>query len=508
MDRRRAIQARLETLSPAKRRLFEQRLHGCAYPSTTPDRIRRRSGDGPVVLSFAQQRLWLLKQLNPDSAFYNLPVAHQIDGPLDASLLEKSVNEIVRRHETLRTTFVDEGGTPMQVIAPRLTLPLPIVDLRDVPELERAEAIERWRTAEAERPFDLSQGPLLRITLLRLRNDQHILLRTMHHIIADGWSIGVFTGELADIYAASAAGEPHTLPPLAIQYADYAQWQRQRLRPDVLATSLAYWKQQLAGAPPLLELPHDRPRQAVQTFHGSARHFEIDAQQTAHLNNLSRRLKVTPFVLLFTAFVTLLYRYSGQQDMVLGVVTANRDRQEIESLIGFFVNVLPFRIDLSGRPSFQELLGRVHQVALNAHPHREMPFEHLVDAMRTQRSLSHLPLVQVVFGLQNVPVASVDIPGLRITYLPTTRQTTVFDITLSIAETGGKLAGTFEYDLDLFDAATINNMVKHYQTLLQGIVESPQRQLLDFSLTDSASETLTHSYTASVIQDRSEEFNF
>ena len=346
-------------LPPKRRALLKALLQEEGVSSSSTPTISRRNADEPVPLSFAQQRLWFLDQFQPGSPVYNIPAALRITAPLNAFALEQSLNEIVRRHEALRTTFAAVDGRPVQVIAPALRVPLPVTDLRGLPQTERETEATRLATQEAQHPFDLARGPLVRATLLRLGAGDHVLLLTMHHIVSDGWSMGVFFRELAVLYEAYATGKPSPLPELPVQYADFAQWQRQWLQGEVLAAHLTYWKQHLAGAPEVLELPTDRPRPAVQSFRGATYPFTLPPALSTALKTLSQREGVTLFMTLLAAFKTLLHRYTGQGDLVVGAPIANRTRAEIEGLIGFFVNTLVLRTDLSGNPRFGELLGRV-----------------------------------------------------------------------------------------------------------------------------------------------------
>jgi amino acid adenylation domain-containing protein len=443
------------------------------------------SREGKLPLSFAQTRLWFLEQLQPGSA-YNIAAAVRLMGSLHVAALEQSLNEIVQRHETLRTTFTTLSGEPVQVIAPVLALSLPLVDLRQLPEAQQELEVERLASEEAQRPFDPSIGPLLRATLLQLGEAEHVLLLTMHHIVSDGWSMGVLIRELAALYQAFSTGNPSPLPELPIQYADFAHWQHQWLQGEVLETQLVYWQQQLAGAPAVLELPTDRPRPAVQTFRGASQSLALSKSLSQKLKTLSQRCGVTLFMTLLAAFQTLLYRYTGQDDICVGSPIANRNRSETEGLIGFFVNTLVLRTHLAGNLSFQELLERVREVALGAYAHQDLPFEQLVEALQPERSLSHQPLFQVMFALQNAPTEALELPGLTLSSLEIDTATAKFDLTLSMEDTPQGLMGSLEYSTDLFDATTISRMLEHLQTLLEGIVANPQQRLADLPLLTEA----------------------
>ena len=424
-------------------------------------------------LSFAQQRLWFMEQLQPETPWYNVPAAVRMTGTLHARALERSLNEILNRHETLRTTFAVVEGQPVQRIAPRLTLPLPVVNLQALTAAEREAEVQRRAREEAQRPFDLAQGPLLRATLLSLEDDEHVLLLTMHHIISDGWSLGVFMRELAALYAAYTSGKPSPLPALPIQYADFAVWQREWLRGDVLETQLSYWKDQLSGPPPALELPTDRRRPTVQSFRGARHPMALAESLTGALTALSRRQGVTLFMTLLTAFKVLLQRYTGQDDICVGSPIANRTRQETEGLIGFFVNTLVLRTDLSGNPRFRDLLARVRESCLGAYAHQDLPFEKLVEALHPVRDGGRNPLFQVMLALQNAPMPALELSGLTLRPLEIDSGVAKFDLTLNLEEGADGLHGWFEYNTDLFDAATIARMAGHFQTLLAGIADGP-----------------------------------
>jgi len=437
--------------------------------------------DGDLPLSFAQQRLWFIDRLDPGSSVYNFPAAVRLHGPLNLQALTQSLNEIVRRHEALRTTFAIVDGRPVQVIASRLTLTLPLVDLRELPDIEREAAVLRMATSEAQRPFDLAAGPLVRATVLQLRESEHVGLLTMHHIVADGWSTGILIRELAALYEAYCSGRPSPLPDLPIQYADFAHWQRRWMDGEILQNQLRYWKQQLAGAPPFLELPTDHPRPAVQTFRGAQQALLLPKAVGDGLKALSRREGVTLFMTLLAAFQILLHRYTNQDDLVIGTPIANRNRSEIEGLIGFFVNSLALRTDLSGNPGFPELLHRVREACLGAYAHQDLPFERLVEELHRKRDLSRNPLFQVMFVLQNASPQAVDLPGMSLSPVQIDTGTTHFDLTLHIADTDQGLAGTIAYNTDLFEPETIARMLGHFSDILETVVSDPERRLSDLT---------------------------
>ncbi|MBW4635046.1 MAG: amino acid adenylation domain-containing protein [Iphinoe sp. HA4291-MV1] len=435
-----------------------------------------------VPLSFAQQQLWFLDQLQPRSSAYNIPVAIHIEGRLNAATLEQSLNKIVQRHEVLRTTFMTVDEQPVQVIHSAPSFVLPIVDLQQLPKSNREAQTLQLAAQEAQQPFDLKRGPLLRAKLLRLAEQEHTLLLTMHHIVSDGWSLGVLVRELATLYDAFANSRPTLLPQLPIQYADYAVWQRQWLQGEVIETQLSYWKQQLGGSLPILQLPTDRPRPAVQTFHGARQALQLSKSLLEAIADLSQQEGTTLFMTVLTAFKILLYRYTGQQDILVGSPVANRNQVETEDLIGFFINSLVLRTNLGGNPTFRELLGRVRKVVLEAYNHQDLPFEKLVETLQVERDLSHTPLFQVMFALQNAPMPSLEFSGLKLSPLEVDNGTAKFDLTLDLEETANGIKGWLEYNTDLFDASTIRRMAGHFQTLLEGIVANPQQQISQLPL--------------------------
>lgn len=435
------------------------------------------SRDGPLPLSYAQQRLWFLEQLGLTRHAYNLLEAIRLQGLVHVAALVQSCQEIVQRHAVLRTTLANVAGQPLQIIAPSVHLPITVVDLRELPPHEQEVQVHTLAQSAVQHPFDLAQSPLLRLTLVRLADEEQVLLLTMHHIVSDGWSHGVFWRELATLYGALTTGQPSPLPAPPLQYADFAHWQQQWLQGAVLDTQLTYWTQQLAGVA-TLQLPTDYPRPPVQTFQG-ARHFlTISPTLTHALKTMSQRYGVTLFMTLLAAFQAFLHRYTGQDDLVVGSLIANRNRVELEELIGFFVNTLVLRTDLSGDPSFRELLTRVREVTLGAYEHQDMPYEKLLEALRPPRDLSHNPLFQVLFVLHNTPQQALELPGLTVSPLEIDPGTARFDVALEFWETPKHgLRGRFEYGTDLFEAATIARMAGHIQTLLEGIVADPEQHL-------------------------------
>jgi aspartate racemase len=430
-------------------------------------------------LSFAQERLWFLNQWIPDSPVYNISRAIRFYGALNVTSLRYALEAIVSRHESLRTTFALEEGEPVQIISEGGRVEMPLVDLdgRFGSEEDRAAEVQRLATEEAQRVFDLTQGPLLRTSLLRLAEDEHVLLLNMHHIISDGWSMGVFLRELAALYEACSTGKPASLSELPIQYADFAVWQREWLQGEVLDAQLAHWKRLLGDSPAVLELPTDHPRPATQTFRGARQPVVLPRHVSEGFKALSRHEGVTLYMALLAAFKTLLYRYTGQEDFALGSPVAGRNRGEIEGLIGFFVNTLVLRADLSGDPTFRELLVRVRKVALNAFAHQELPFEKLVAELQPKRDLSHTPLFQVMFALQNVPPPALEFSNLTMEPVEIGSGTSKFDLMVSMSDTKAGLQGWIEYSTDLFEADTISRMARHFQTLVDGIVTDPEQRI-------------------------------
>jgi len=437
-----------------------------------------------LPLSFAQQRLWFLYQWQPDTAVYNIPIFVRLHGRLDISALEQTLNEIIRRHESLRTTFVLNEGRPFQIVAPSLHLTLPVTDLTHRPEAEREAEARRLALEESRRRFNLEQGPLLRAGLLRLDEEDHVAMLTMHHIISDAWSRSVLINEVAALYDAFSKKQPSSLSELPFQYADFAVWQREWLQGEVLEQQLAYWQKQLTELS-VLELPTDRPRPLVQSFRGAQHMFGIPSPLVDRLQELSLREGVTLFMTLAAAFKILLSRYSGQKDISIGTPIANRNRAEFDRLIGFFINTLVLRTDLSGDPTVRELLQREREVALGAYAHQDIPFEKLVEELQPDRNLSRTPLFQVMFALQNVPRETLDLPELKLTSFGVELTTAKFDLTLMMEDTRQGMFGAFDYNTDLFDAATIARMANHFERLLTAMVSNSDERISRLQLLTS-----------------------
>jgi acyl carrier protein len=433
--------------------------------------------EGHLPLAFAQERLWFIDQLEPGNPVYNIGAAVRLAGRLEMDALRRTFDEAIRRHESLRTTFTTVGGRPVQIVSAPGHFEIALTDLSGLPEAGRDEEARRLAGEEARKPFDLGRGPLLRVSLLRLADEEHVALFTMHHIVSDGWSMGILIREVAALYAAYSSGVEPALPEPGLQYGDYAVWQRGWLQGEALEGRLAYWRNQLSGAPPLLELLTDRPRPAVQSFSGAQLAFELPAEVSGQLNDLSRLKGVTLYMTLLAAFKVLLYHYAKQPDIVVGASIANRNRAETEGLIGFFVNMLVTRTDLSGDPTFRELLDRVRETALGAFTHQDVPFEKLVEELRPERDLGYNPLFQVAFVLQNAPMPTLELAGLTISPVEKEKEVSIFDLLLELTETPEGLRGLFSYSKDLWDAPTVEHMASLYRALLRGVAAEPDIRL-------------------------------
>jgi amino acid adenylation domain-containing protein len=439
----------------------------------------------PFPLSFAQQRMWFLDQLEPDGSVYNIPIGVRLRGPLHVESLERSLNEIVRRHEVLRAGFPSVGGRPLQLISASLTLSLSVVDLTGFPAAERENEAQRLANEETERPFDLVQGPLLRAALLRVAPEDHVLLLTLHHIVYDAWSTRVLYRELTVLYEAFSKGRSSPLAELPIQYIDFAQWQRDWLQGEMLDQELSYWKKQLDRVS-TLQLPVDRPRPAVQSFRAAYESIVLSRELTEEVKTISLRARASLFMTLLAAFKVLLCRYTGQEDIAVGSPIANRGRIEFEGLIGLFLNTLVLRTDLSRNPSFIELLARVREVAFDAYAHQDLPFEKLVEELNPERILNLTPLFQVLFVFQNDAVRELKLSGLTASRFTRESNATQFDLSLIMAETDQGLVARAQYNADLFEPGTMKRMLRHFRTLLKGIIATPKQPILDLPLLESS----------------------
>jgi amino acid adenylation domain-containing protein len=495
------IRDQLAGLSAAKRSLLELRLmkrngNGNGAKQVIP---RHGSVTGPVPLSYNQQGLWVLSQLMPGASLYHTPTAARLTGALDIAVLKQTLNVIVERHQALRTTFRSIEGTPMQVIAEHLSIDLPVLDLTSLPESEREEEARRLLTQEARQPFDLATGPLIRSILVRLHERDHILLVTTHHIVTDGWSVGILHRELMALYEAFVAGRPSPLPDLPIQYTDYALWHREWFE-GVYEAQLAYWKKQFAMLPPPLELPadHSRPNvQAYKVFRGAQHIVTLSKKLTSELKQFCQKEGVTLFMTLLAAYKVLLHRYSGEADIVVGSPIAGRRLPETESLIGLFINTLALRTDLSGNPTFRELLARVKETSLGAYANQDLPFAQLVKELQPERTLAHNPLFQVMFVLQNEQIPPLELPGLAVQHLQMDHDMTDFDLTLDISERDERLVCLFEANGALFEDESVARMTGHFQMLLEGIVTNAARRVSELPLlTDTERHQLLVDWTS------------
>ncbi|HSF40965.1 MAG TPA: amino acid adenylation domain-containing protein [Thermoanaerobaculia bacterium] len=482
---------RLAKLSREERRKLVQQIQhrrqeapveGAPARQTIP----RRGGEGPAPLSFEQQRLWFLDQLEPDNVAYNIFRALRMNGRLDIPALAWSLREIARRHEALRTTFGTVDDQPVQVVGPPPPAEIPTADLASLPAGPREALVRRLADEEAKRPFDLARGPLLRTTLLRVAPGDHVLLLTTHHIISDGLSVGIFVRELMALYESSAAGRPARLPELPIQYADFAHWQREWLQGEVYEEKVAYWRKKLGGTLPVLDLPMDRQRSVGMSHRGSHKYLPLAAPLVQRLRALSRERGATLFITLLAAFDTLLHRYSGQDDILVGAPVSNRNRLETEGLIGFFVNTLVLRNDLSGDPTFEALVDRARDTVLEASAHQELPFEKLVEEIRPDRDMSRPPVFQAVFALLKDTSMALELPGLSLSALPSESGTARMDLALEYVETSAGIVGQLEYSTDLFDSTTMERLVAQMDRLLRDAAHHPRRRLSELALLTGA----------------------
>ena len=476
------LSARLASLSPAKRALLELKLKQNGVARATTVTIPRRIKRDAAPLSFAQQRLWFLSQLEPESCTYNETAAIRLAGELNVKALRDALNAIVERHEVLRTRYaMADDGNPVQIVGGVQNVELPILDISELQGNQQDAEVQRIALELKARPFDLSKEMPLRLALIRLSAHSHVLLEIKHHIASDGWSSGVFSRELATLYGRLIQNDTTPLPELPIQYADYAIWQREWLQDEALEKQLSYWKEHLRNLP-LLELRTDRPRAASQLNRAARKYATLSDTLIERLKALSKQEGATLFMTALAAFQVLLHRYTGQDDIVVGSPIAGRTRAELEGLIGFFVNTLVYKNDLSGDPTFTELLAKVRKRALEAYEHQDLPFEKLVEELNPERSLSHSPLFQVLFAVQNVPRQKVEISGLTATPVEIDSITAKFDLFAAFVERDGQSMLRMEYNADLFNGDTIVRMLGHFRTLLEGVVANPNRRISDLPL--------------------------
>jgi amino acid adenylation domain-containing protein len=492
------LSERLARLSPEQLAQLMQRAREKSAASVPVASIPRQDGAGPWPLSFAQQRLWFVQQLDPRNVAYNMVAATRLEGALNVETLQRALDVVVERHEALRTVFVPRDGDPAQQVVKGMRAVLATEDLSGVDPVEWDAGVERRVRREQERPFDLEAGPPLRATLLRLVPERHVLILVMHHVAGDGWSRGVIVRELSAAYTALAAGEEARLPPVPVRYTDYAVWQRERMRGNLLDAQLGYWTGKLAGAPPTLPLPTDRPRPPVQSFAGASHRFRLPGTVVESLCSLGREEEATLFMVLMAGFKTLLARYSGQPDQVVGTPIANRGRSETEGVVGFFANTLALRTDLSGDPTFREALRRVRETALGAYAHEELPFERLVEELHQERSLSRSQVFQVMLLLDESPLRPFCLPGLELEPVEVDSGIAMFDLTLQLERADDGLAGRLEYATALFDAATAGRMAEHLGVLLRGVAAAPDARLSELPLVPAAERALLERWSESI----------
>lgn len=490
------------TLSPAKLALLDNLLQQNGLAQRNARKISRSQQAGPAPLSHGQQRLWFLQQLDPGSHLYNIPIAIRLEGRLDIAALQQSLNQLIRRHESLRTVFRSENGRTIQVVNAPFPLELNPVLVQAASAAAIDEEIARHAANEAHHVFDLVKGPLVRSKLLRVSEDQHVLLLFIHHIICDGWSVAILLRDMAEFYSAYRESRPAQLPELAIHYQDFARWQQEQEQRDELALQLPYWKEQLKGIPPVVELPTDQPRSWRKTFDGSAISFCIAKDVTSALSSLAGAEDATMFMVLAAAFSTLLFRYSGQEDICVGTPAAGRNRSEFEDLIGFFVNTLVLRTRLSDEMTFRELLRSTREICLGAYAHQDVPFERLVEDLHPERDLGHSPLFQVMLDLQNAPAQPARFNDLRAALLPVSTETAKFDLTLTLYETADGFEAALEYSTELFERATICRMAENFRTLIGSIAAHPDIKLSALPvLTEEQKSTLLVEWNGARIDD-------
>jgi non-ribosomal peptide synthetase component F/acyl carrier protein len=462
-----------------------ERRRGAGEERKAPriERVERREG---LPLSYAQQRLWFLNELEPGSPMYNIASAVRMRGEVKIAALEQAITETVRRHEALRTTFRSQDGRPVQVIGePGGMMTLPVTDLTIISG-EPESKIQRLVREKAETVFDLSRGPLLRVDLMRLAKDEYIMLFVIHHIVSDGWSTGVLVGEVTSLYDAYSKGAPSPLPELEIQYADYAYWQREWMKDEVLEEGLRYWKRELSGELPAHQLPTDRPRPEAPSYKGADQTLMIPSGIIDRMNALSREEGVTLFMAMLAAFDILAHKYSGLDDIIVATVVTGRGQAETGGLIGMFINMLPMRVDMSGMPSYRELLKKVREVTIEAYAHQEIPIEKIIEELKIERKSGEAPLLQLGFSLDNTPEEAAELPGVEITPFQFDYEAVRFDLTVWLKETPEGMRATWTYRTELYDATTIARMHRHFVTLLENIVAAPDAELPELEILDGA----------------------
>jgi hypothetical protein len=479
-----SLSERISALSPEQRTLFEARLKKKGLDPvravSEPRDIPRRKQQDYCPLSYDQERLWAADANEPGNPAYNIYSVSRLRGPLDVKVMGRVVNEIVRRHDILRTTFKVVGGNPLMVIAPELELVLPVEDLSPILESEREHEALRRANKEVARQFDLSRGPLIRVGIFKLAGDDHVIHLTLHHTIIDRWSAAIVEQELCALYAAFSRGEPSPLPDPTIQFADFASWQRDWLQGDVIESQLSYWREQLAGAPLALGLPTDHPRPAVQTFRGARDLISLPGGLLGALKALSKQEGATMFMTALAAYNLLLYRCSKQRDILVGLTVSNRERPETVGMLGYLLNMVTLRTRLSDRISFRELLRRVREAVVGAFAHQDFPLELLIKELKPGPDRSRNPIFQVSYIYLDFPeLRSMNELGLSVTHLAADNGSSRFDLTLALSEKGGGLETIFEYNTDLFEAATIRRMLVQLQSIFEAVVEGPERPIAE-----------------------------
>ncbi len=477
------VSSRLAGLSPRKRALLLRLLEREGKPAE-PRGIPRQPRDQPLPLSFAQQRLWLLQQLDPESTAYVFPLGLRLEGALRVAALAAGLSEIRRRHEVLRTVLVERKGRPVQVIQEPRSMPMPVVDLSHLESADRDRQLRQIHAAEGHRPFDLARGPLWRVCLLRFTDTSHRLLLTLHHAVFDGWSLGLMIGELRHLYQAATSGAPSPLPELPIQYADYAVWQEKRLAGELAERQLEYWRRSFEGAEPL-ELLSDRPRPAVESHRGTAREIALAEPLTEALRQMGQSHGTSPFMTLLAAFSVLLARHAARPDVVVGTPISNRNRGELEGLVGCFLNTLALRVDLRQDISFRQVLAEVRKTALGGFEHQDLPFEQLVEKLEPERDLSRHPLFQVMFNLLTASPEEIELPGLALRSIKPVIRNSLFDLSLEMVD-ARQLTGRWVYNTDLFDATTIHRLSRRFEILLAAMVDDVDADWREISLLTAA----------------------
>lgn len=474
------IEGRISQLSPEKRALLEQGLMRRRRASESQS-IPRRGHNGPCELSFSQQRLWFLDQWAPGDPAYNAVIAMRARGALNIELLERGLTTVIDRHEALRTVFRTEDGTPSQIVLREWSFELPVIDLRGLPVELREQEMLRLAREEARRPFDLSHDLMLRLTAIRIGDEEHVLLALEHHIAFDGWSDSQLFEELGELYRAELEGREPRLPPLPIQYADYAVWQREQMQGQVLAEHLEYWRSQVGDAPPYLQLPGAHARPSVQSFEGAHHQFELDPELMPATRSLAAEEGATPFMVLLAAFVALLSRWSGKRDILTGSPIANRGRPELEHLIGFFSNTIVLRVRLEDDPSFRELVRRARASAIGAYEHQDLPFEKLVEELRPPRDPGRNPIFQVNFRVQSAPADSLSLPDVEITPFELDVGFSRFDLAMDLQMRAEHFSGYLEYNRALFDPSTVTRLAGRFLVLLADALARPDVPVCDLN---------------------------